>query len=228
VVSAFVSILASPLPLAMLRLTCLLAVLFLSSACQSAYFATMEKFGVHKREILVDRVEDGRTAQAEAKEEIVDALEAFKAATGFQGGELEEVYSRLNSEYEASAEAVEEVRERIVKIEDVAEALFEEWSAEIDGMQNKELSAESRSMLTETKQRYGTLIAAMRSAESKMGPVLTALKDNVTFLKHNLNARAIQSLGKSLATIQTDVDALVVDMERSIAEADAFIASMKA
>lgn len=201
--------------------------LLLAPACQSAYYATMEKFGVHKREILVDRVEEGRAAQAEAKEEIVSALEAFKAATGFHGGELEAVYTKLNDEYEASAEAVDEVRTRITKIEDVAGALFEEWSDEIDGMQNQELAAESKAMLADTKGRYGTLIDAMHAAEAKMQPVLTALKDNVTFLKHNLNARAISSLQKSLATIQTDVDALVLDMERSIAEADAFIASMK-
>lgn len=203
------------------------SLVLLVTSCQSAYYATMEKFGVHKREILVDRVEEGREAQAEAKEEIVDALEAFKAVTGFQGGELETVYTRLNDEYESSADAVEEVRERIAKIEDVAEALFEEWSGEIDGMANRELASESRAMLSETRTRYGALLTSMRAAEAKMGPVLTTLKDNVTFLKHNLNARAISSLQKNLATIQTDVDALVVDMERSIAEADAFIASMK-
>lgn len=211
----------------MLRALAVLLCCLLSSACQSAYYATMEQFGVHKREILVDRVEDGRESQAEAKEEIVDALEAFKAATGFDGGELEQVYSRLNDEYEASADAVAEVKDRIAKIEDVAEALFEEWEGEIDGMENRELASESRSMLADTKKRYGTLIGAMHAAESKMEPVLTALKDNVTFLKHNLNARAISSLQKNLVTIESDVSALVVDMERSIAEADAFIASMK-
>lgn len=211
----------------MLRLLAIAPLVLLATACQSAYYATMEKFGVHKREILVDRVEEGREAQVEAKEEIVEALEAFKAVTGFQGGELETVYTRLNDEYESSADAVEEVRERIAKIEDVAEALFEEWSGEIDGMQNRELASESRAMLSETRTRYSALLTSMRAAEAKMGPVLTTLKDNVTFLKHNLNARAISSLQKGLATIQTDVDALVVDMERSIAEADAFIASMK-
>ncbi|NOT31280.1 MAG: DUF2959 domain-containing protein [Planctomycetes bacterium] len=201
--------------------------LLVGGACQSAYYATMEKFGVHKREILVDRVEEGREAQADAKTEIVDALEAFKAVAGFEGGELETVYERLKDQYESSADAVGEVRDRIASIEDVASALFEEWSSEIDGMQNAELKGESQQMLAETKVRYGTLITAMRAAESKMEPVLTALRDHVTFLKHNLNARAIASLQKSLFSIESNVDALVVDMEKSIAEADAFIASMK-
>jgi len=196
------------------------------SACQGAYYSTMEKFGVHKRDILVDRVEEGRDSQQEAKEEIVDALEAFKAVAGFEGGDLEKVYDKLSDEYESSADAVDEVKERIDKIEDVSKALFEEWDGEIDEMQDKELKRSSREMLDDTRARYSKLITAMRNAESKMEPVLVKLKDHVTFLKHNLNARAVASLQKNLVTIETDVSALIADMEKSIAEADAFIAAM--
>ena len=196
-------------------------------ACQSAYYATMEKFGVHKRDILVDHVEEGRDSQQEAKKEIVDALQAFKAVAGFEGGELESVYGKLKDRYEASDEAVSEVKERIGAIEDVSEALFKEWAGEIDGMQDAELKRSSREMLDDTKVRAAKLIGAMKAAEGKMEPVLTKLKDHVTFLKHNLNAKAVASLQKNLATIETDVGALVADMEKSIAEADAFIQAMK-
>jgi len=187
----------------------------------------MEKFGVHKRDILVDRVEEGRDSQQEAKKEIVDALQAFKAVAGFEGGELESVYGKLKDRYEASDEAVSEVKERIGAIEDVSEALFKEWAGEIDGMQDAELKRSSREMLDDTKVRAAKLIGAMKAAEGKMEPVLTKLKDHVTFLKHNLNAKAVASLQKNLATIETDVGALVADMEKSIAEADAFIQAMK-
>lgn len=195
-------------------------------ACKSAYYATMEKFGVHKREILVDRVEEGRDAQQEAKKEIVDALQAFKAVAGFEGGELEKVYDRLKDKYESSADAVEEVQGRIGKIEEVASDLFEEWAGEIRGMKDPELKQSSQSMLDDTKNRCGRLVSAMKAAESRMEPVLEKLKDHVTFLKHNLNARAVASLQKNLVTIETDVSALVADMEKSIAEADSFIAAM--
>jgi hypothetical protein len=208
------------------RLGALAVVVSALASCQSAYYNTMEKFGVHKREILVDRVKDGRDAQQDAKEEIIDALEAFKAVAGFEGGELEQVYERLADEYESSADAVEEVRERIDKIENVSAALFEEWSEEIEGMQDPDLKRSSQEMLTDTRARYGDLIEAMETAESKMEPVLVRLNDHVTYLKHNLNARAIASLERSVTTIESDIADLVVDMEKSIAEADAFIASM--
>jgi hypothetical protein len=49
----------------------------------------------------------------------------------------------------------------------------------------------------------------------------------VLFLKHNLNAQAIASLEGNLATMQTDVTALIAEMEASINEADAFVAGMQ-
>ena len=52
-------------------------------------------------------------------------------------------------------------------------------------------------------------------------------EDQVLFLKHNLNARAIGSLRNELADIERDTDRLVREMQKAIAEADTFIQSMK-
>ena len=60
-----------------------------------------------------------------------------------------------------------------------------------------------------------------------MGPVLSAFGDQVLFLKHNLNARAIASLKGSLADLQTDIAQLVQEMEASIAEAERFVREMR-
>jgi hypothetical protein len=53
--------------------------------------------------------------------------------------------------------------------------------------------------------------------------VLTRLNDYVLYLKHNLNAQAVGALGAEMTAIQSDVDVLVRDIERSIKEADAFL-----
>ena len=67
---------------------------------------------------------------------------------------------------------------------------------------------------------------AMRRAEQKMAPVLTAFKDQVLYLKHNLNAQAIASLQSELSSIESDVVQLIREMEASIREADTFISAM--
>jgi len=67
----------------------------------------------------------------------------------------------------------------------------------------------------------------MERAESKLEPVLAVFKDQVLYLKHNLNARAISSLKNELSGIKTDVSTLINAMEKSINEANTFINSME-
>ena len=78
-----------------------------------------------------------------------------------------------------------------------------------------------------TKLKYEELIKAMKSAESRLEPVLTPLRDQVLFMKHNLNAKAIAGLSGEVVSVQANVDKLVSDMERAIAQADSFIASLE-
>jgi hypothetical protein len=200
---------------------------FSTGACQSAYYATMEKFGVHKRDILVDEVEEGREEQAEAQEQFQSTYEAFQELTGYDGGDLEDLYDRLSDEFESCEGRAADVTSRIEDIEQVASDLWKEWDAEIGEIQSASLKSQSEEMLADTQKRYADLIAAMRKAEAKMEPVLAAFRDHVLFLKHNLNAKAISSLQQVVVGIQGDVDSLIADMQTSIAEADEFLQAME-
>jgi hypothetical protein len=197
------------------------------AGCGSVYYGAMERLGFEKRHILADRVEEGRDAQHEAQEQFESAFERFKTATRFEGGHLEDTYEALDRDYRESEERAEAVRERIRSIEQVAGDLFEEWEEEIQQISRADLRRRSAARLTETRARYERLITAMKRAERKMDPVLTAFRDQVLFLKHNLNASAIASLESDSAQIQDEVDALIRDMQRSIREADAFLAELE-
>ncbi len=196
------------------------------ASCQGAYYRTMEAFGKHKRDILVDRVEKARDGQEEAKEQFRTALEAFTDVVRFEGGELEAKYNQLQRELDTSEKRAEAVRDRIDDVEDVAEALFREWEAELDDYSDPDLRRASEDQLRQARGRYEQLMAAMRRAEEKMEPVLVAFRDQVLFLKHNLNARAVASLEGEVVTLERDIAALVADMEASIQEANAFIEAM--
>lgn len=204
-----------------------LTLVFSLSACSSMYYGGLEKIGIPKREVMVYRVEKARDTQEETKEQFKSALEQFTAVTRFQGGDLEETYNKLNGEYEASVRKAEEVRQRISDIEDVSEALFSEWENEITQYSSASLKRSSQNKLKETKIQYRQLITAMKNAESKIEPILTVFKDQVMFLKHNLNAQAIASLKTELGSIKTDVSNLIAAMEKSINEANAFIKTME-
>ena len=196
------------------------------AGCSSTGIALREQMGYAKREQLVDRVQDARDEQEEAKEQFASTLEEFKSLTGFDGGDLEKTYSRLKRESDRSEDAADDVRGRIKGIERVADAMFSEWERELDEYQTESLRSASEAQLRDTRTRYGQLIRAMKDAESRMDPVLAAFNDQVLFLKHNLNARAIASLDDTVLELEGEVDRLIEEMNASIGEANAFIESM--
>lgn len=210
-----------------MRLMATLIMVSLLTACQSAYYEAAEQVGYDKREIMVDRVEASREAQQEAEEQFQSALEQLSLLVNFDGGDLEDIYDDMRDEYENSERAADEVRARIKAIEDVAEALFDEWQGEIEEYSSSRLQRDSQAKLRETRKRYDGMLAALHRSEAKMDPVLAALKDNVLYLKHNLNARAVSSLKVEFTSLENDIDILIQEMRKAIASSDAFIASMQ-
>jgi len=205
----------------------LLAIAMLASGCSSMQYAAMESVGIPKRDILVDRVEDARDSQNEAKEQFVSAYDQFAELVNYDGGDLEKNYKTLNREYERCEKSAREIDDRIESVESVAEALFKEWSKELGDYTDPNLRRSSQRKLDTTRQQYDTLIASMRNARSKIDPVLDVLRDQTLYLKHNLNARALSSLGGEVVSMERQVDELVREMELAIAEANRFIAQME-
>jgi len=204
------------------------AILFLvfTVGCSSTYYATMEKMGWEKRDLLVSRVEAARDSQDQAKTEFKDALEQFRSVVKVESGKLEESYDKVRAAYEDADARATDVRNRVDAVENVGGALFREWSDEIEGMKDAGLRTRSRQLRKDSLGRYERMLAAMKKAAGSMTPVLDTMRDQVTFMKHNLNAKAVNAMRGSLADIEGDVGRLLKDMERSIAEADAFISDL--
>jgi len=211
-----------------MRTTCLLSLigLVVLSGCASVKYGAYEKFGVHKRDILVGDVKDARDAQKDAQEQFKDALERFGSVVKIEETGLKKAYDRLSDEYEDSVDAAEDVSEEIDEVEDVANALFKEWRDEIKQYTDPNLRRGSENQYADTEARYKQMITSMRDAEATMQPVLATLKDNVLYLKHNLNAQAVGSLQGTFDTLETDIEVLVERMNLSIKRSNDFISSM--
>lgn len=183
----------------------------------------LESIGIPKRDLMVYRVEKARDVQEEVKEQFKTALEKFTALTNFQGGSLESKYAQLNDEYLTSEEKAQEVRKHIDDIKDVSDALFEEWEQELEQYKSASLKSKSKRTLSATRVQYKELVRSMDNAEAKIAPVLAVFNDQVLYLKHNLNAKAIASLQGELDSVESDVSQLIEAMEKSINEANSFI-----
>ncbi len=207
----------------LIRRGLMVAFVALSASCSSTYYDALEKLGYAKRDLLVERVKKTEESQTEAKEQFTSALDHFLSVTKINGGELEQKYNELNGELQRSEERAKDVRDRIASVRDVADALFGEWQKELGQYSSADLRAQSERELDITRSRYESLMRLMERSADRMDPVLAAFRDQVLFLKHNLNARALASLDTTDRDLRGDIDRLIADMEASIRESQAFI-----
>lgn len=202
-------------------------VVALLTGCASAYYNAWDKAGVHKRDILVSRVEKTRDSQLDAQVEFKDALEQFGSVVTLQETDVKRAYDKLNAAYEDSQDAAEAVTGRINSVESVADVLFKEWESEIEQFSNASYKQTSTAQLRATRSRYNDMLSSMRQSEQSMQPVLNTFRDNVLILKHKLNAQAIGLLKGEFASLEDDIAALIREMNRSISESNQFIEELR-
>jgi Protein of unknown function (DUF2959) len=199
----------------------------LIGGCSGTYYSAMEKVGIHKRDILIDRVGEARDSQSEAQEQFKSALEQFGSVVALKNTDLKNAYDTLEKEYTDCEKAATEVSDRIDKVESVSEALFNEWEDELELYENRELRRSSKRQMQDTRSRYTKMLASMHTAERSMAPVLKTFRDNVLFLKHNLNAQAIGSLQSEFSSLEKDIDVLIKKMNSAIDQSNTFISQMQ-
>ena len=188
---------------------------------------SFDTFYAEPRDILISRVEAASDAQKETAEEFKSALEKFKEVTNFDGGDLEKKFNTLSSAYDRSEDAANNVTQRVDRVVSATNNLLDEWRDELAQYHDASIKRRAEAQFDDTRIKAQKLIAAMRNAESKTKPVLGALRDQVLFVKHNLNMQAISSLQQETVIIEQDVSALIKEMEASIAEAELFIKSIR-
>lgn len=208
--------------------TALAVALLFTAGCASTYYNALEKFGYAKRDQLVDRVDKARKSQTEAKEQFASALDKFLAVSKADGGDLQRKYNDMSAEFKRSEARATEVNDRIDAVESVAEALFVEWKQELRQYSSESLRKESQRQLDLTRRNYDNVLKLMRRAAERMDPVLATFRDQVLFLKHNLNARALASLDSTNRELQSDIARLIADMEASIRESETFLKTLQA
>lgn len=162
-------------------------------------------------------------AQQEGAEQFRDALTEFKAVVNMPDTELERQYDKLNSAFKRSKKAAREINDRVDRVVAASNRLLDEWREELDDYNDPALRRLAEQQFDQTRDQAARLIASMREIEDRMQPVLASFQDQVLYLKHNLNLSAIAALEGEASVIESNVDLLIADMNRSIAEADAFI-----
>ena len=191
-----------------------------------AYYSLWEQFGYEKRDLLVSQVTDAREQQEDTREQFSSALEEFRATFDSEENQLSKAYDALQSNYDDCQSEAVSLREEIAKVKDISTDLFKEWDGEIEEQTNASFKASMAKQKEATVVSYNAMVAKMDEAAATMDPVLQAFNERLLFLKSSMNAQALATLQENADELVGDIEGLISEMNKSIAEADAFIDEM--
>ena len=200
---------------------------FFKKKLDNVYYQSRESLlGHHKRDIVVIQVDQACNSLKGTRDQFEDALQQFKNIVNIEPSTLERHYNLLQRQYDFCKNTSEDVSHRITSIEEVSNSLFKEWEDELEQYSNRAMRTRSRQQLKASRKQYNRLIKTLRKAENRIHPVLSAFKDQVLFLKHNLNAKAIAALQHDFMEIGIDISQLIEVMEITINEASQFVSTL--
>lgn len=191
-----------------------------------SYYSLWEQFGYEKRDLLVSQVTDAREQQEDTREQFSSALEEFRATFDTEENQLSKAYDALQGNYDDCQSEAESLREEIAAVKDIAGDLFTEWDGEIEEQTNASFKASMTQQKAATVQSYNAMVAKMDEAAATIDPVLQAFNERLLFLKSSMNAQALATLQENADELVGDIEGLISEMNKSIAEADAFIDEM--
>ena len=196
------------------------------TSCQAMYFTTMEKFGVEKRDILLERVEDAHDALKVAEVRFDASLTTFREIVKGEESTLTANFERFSDAYDKAESAAADFHERVADVQVVANLMFEEWKRESGEILDNELRRASRENYTKATTRYERTLRGFRRVEARMDPMLTKFRDHVLYLKLNLHPAALGTLRDNEGDIIAAMEELEDLMEKALSDGGELIDSM--
>jgi prophage DNA circulation protein len=141
--------------------------------------------------------------------------------------DLKSAYKDLNKDVADSEKKVVEGRPKVDEMNTAAEAYFAAWKASAAAISDPDLRKRSEERLADTQARFKNIAAAGKDTRQSFDALMTDVKDQSTFLGHDLNASAIATLKPNAAKFNTRATTVFTKVDDVTKMFDEYIASLK-
>ena len=196
--------------------------LLILCSCQSAYYKIWETLGKEKRDLLKSELSKAESEQRDMEEEFKDTLSRIRAEYNFDGGDLQKLYDKVDRDYNKVLSKKNVLESRTEKVNRIANDLFDEWREEAKELSNKSYRNDSLRKLAVAKKNFGKMSSSLATTQKKLETVTKKYKDQVIYLKHNLNAKSLSAFRGEFKSIRSEMEILISSISKSIRESDQF------
>lgn len=107
---------------------------------------------------------------------------------------VRKAYKDVEGEMAKSEKERESVRMKLEEMKTEADAYFAGWTESLQQIGNADLRKRSEARMAETRGQLNGVLDSVRQAREAYEPFMTSMKDQWTYLGHDLNANGIASL----------------------------------
>jgi len=157
--------------------------------------------GINQAETLIKKSEQTVKAVTEARQQLEKTLASYNTIVDGKAADPKAAYKDLGKAVNDSEDRAADVTKRKDEMDAEAATLFASWKASSDSIVSPDLKKKSLLRLDETQGSYGKIAAAGKEARGEYDAFLGSLKDQITFLGHDLNPSAIASLKPDAAKL---------------------------
>jgi hypothetical protein len=166
-------------------------------------------------------------AIGESRAQLQKTVATYNSITEMTATDLKGAYKDLNKDVEGSEKKVVEGRPKVDEMNTAADGYFAAWKASAEAISDADLRKRSEERLADAQARFAKIAVAGKDARQSFDTLMTDVKDQSTFLGHDLNASAIASLKPNAAKFNERANTVFTKVDGVTKMFEEYIASMK-
>jgi chromosome segregation ATPase len=184
--------------------------------------------GLKKTDNLIKKAEDLVKSTTSAREQIGKTLDTYNSIFADDTKDVKKVYKSVEGEMKKTEEKREDVKKQLDEMKVEADAYLASWKASLASIGNADLRKKSEARMGETKAKFDGIQGSIAEARQAYEPFITSVKDQWTYLGHDLNPSGISSLKPERDKLNVTAKELFGKIDASTKKATEYINSIRA
>lgn len=173
-----------------------------------------------KADFLITEVE-------RAQSQVRATLDAYRTLVASSAGDLRKPYRKLDKSIGKCEKARADVAWRADDAKKQADKYFAGWAASLPQIVDTDLRARSQERMQDSRARFDGIFEAGRRASEAYQPFLAKLRDQWTYLGHDLNPSGLASLRPDAQELIDDGTQVLLEIDQSLRQAREYVQSIR-
>lgn len=183
--------------------------------------------GPEQTATFLKTVEGTVKAISEAKAQLEKTVATYNSITEMTAKDLKGAYKDLGKDVASSEEKVAACSPRVDAMNNAARGYFGAWEASAAAISDPVLRKRSEERLADARAQFEKIAAAGAEARQSYDVLIKDVKDQYTFLGHDLNPGAIESLKPDAARFNDRASTVFKKVDGVTGMYGEYVASMK-